>query len=522
MSRAARALWILGAMISGSVVLAGTESNLKGTILDKAGSPLPGVTLRLRNDTLAVAERGTVSNTKGEYEFRGLPPGSGYRVAASLASFATIEYTDVTLSPAATTTLDFTLRPATEAREYVRVQGKTDVVNTESVTASTSFTSEFIAELPILGRDYQDILTLAPGVTDVNHTGNPNIHGARDVDVVTLVDGMNTTDPFTGLYGQSLNIESIQEIEVITSAATAQFGRAQGGFANILTKSGGNEFKGTFKMFVRNNRLDGDGAGTDKPELVGGLSGSSDTTHLSFTDLKPFLSLSGAVVRDRLWYYVSGEFIQEETPIHALTQAFVVRTSGYRAFSKTTWQLSPSQKLALSVIADHETNENQGIDSLKDVKSGYSTTRGGPTYTLKETWVLTPSFLLDSSLGWFDNRFGLSPTLNPDTNGNGVLFVDNRPDLGGNGNGVLEPRERDPGEDWDLDGAYDVFEDSNHNGHGDPGEDLDGDGRFLIQYGCEGSHHEDVNCSGTLDREVDRNGDGLLEPQEDTGIPCKW
>ena len=109
MSRAARALWILGAMISGSVVLAGTESNLKGTILDKAGSPLPGVTLRLRNDTLAVAERGTVSNTKGEYEFRGLPPGSGYRVAASLASFATIEYTDVTLSPAATTTLDFTL-----------------------------------------------------------------------------------------------------------------------------------------------------------------------------------------------------------------------------------------------------------------------------------------------------------------------------------------------------------------------------------------------------------------------------
>jgi len=49
--------------------------------------------------------------------------------------------------------------------------------------------------LPVLGRDYQDILTLAPGVTDVNNTGNPNIHGARDTDVVTLVDGVNTTDP---------------------------------------------------------------------------------------------------------------------------------------------------------------------------------------------------------------------------------------------------------------------------------------------------------------------------------------
>src|SRR5206468_8301548 len=131
--------------------------------------------------------------------------------------------------------------------ETVKVRGEADVVRTESATTSTTITSEFLAGLPVLGRDYQDILTLAPGVTDVNNTGNPNIHGARDTDVVTLVDGVNTTDPFTGYYGQRLNIESIQEIEVITSGATVEFGRAQGGFANIITKSGGNEFQGTFK-----------------------------------------------------------------------------------------------------------------------------------------------------------------------------------------------------------------------------------------------------------------------------------
>src|SRR2546428_806534 len=179
-----------------------------------------------------------------------------------------------------------------------------------------------VGGLPVLGRDYQDILSLAPGVTDVNGTGNPNIHGARDTGVLTLVDGVNTTDPLTGYYGQYLNIESIEEIEVITSGATAEYSRAQGGFANIITKSGGNEFEGAFKMFVRSARVDGAGAGIDPPELRGGLGERAGFRDLRFTDLYPFLSVSGAMVKDRLWYYLANEYIQVEKTGNAVTQAF--------------------------------------------------------------------------------------------------------------------------------------------------------------------------------------------------------
>src|SRR6185369_10690464 len=154
-----------------------------------------------------------------------------------------------------------TLREA--VTERIKVEGKSDVVDTEKGGTTTHITSEFISGLPVLGTDYQDVLTLAPGVTDVNNTGNPNIHGARDTDVVTLVDGVSTTDPFDGHFGQNLNTESIEEIEVITSGAGAQFSRAQGGFVNIVTKSGGNEFKGTFTFAMRTYRMDGDGAGID-------------------------------------------------------------------------------------------------------------------------------------------------------------------------------------------------------------------------------------------------------------------
>src|SRR2546426_10310133 len=82
--------------------------------------------------------------------------------------------------------------------------------------------SEFIDALPILGRDYQDVLTLAPGVSDVDGDGNPTIHGSRDTDVITLVDGVSTNDPLTGKRGQEINIDSIQEIEVKTAGATAE------------------------------------------------------------------------------------------------------------------------------------------------------------------------------------------------------------------------------------------------------------------------------------------------------------
>jgi TonB-dependent receptor-like protein len=175
----------------------------------------------------------------------------------------------------------------------------------------------------------------------VNETGNPNIHGARDSSVVTLVDGVSTTDPFTGYYGQQLNIESIQEIQVITSGASAEYSRAQGGFANIVTKSGGNDFGGTFKLLVRSSRLDGDGAGIDPPDVRGGVGESADFRNLEFKDLYPFLSVAGPILRDRLWYYVTGEYTLLETPQNVLTQAFVTRTRGYRVFGKGSWQISP-------------------------------------------------------------------------------------------------------------------------------------------------------------------------------------
>ncbi|HEV8337804.1 MAG TPA: TonB-dependent receptor [Candidatus Polarisedimenticolia bacterium] len=513
---------ILLVCLGGSSILSGlraaTTCEIRGTVVDGDSRPLPGVVLVLRNDTLASPERGTVTDAGGKFRFALLTPGPGYRLRASLAGFSTIEFRDIELSAGEVHAADIVLRPEAELRETIRVQAQGDVVDTERPTTSTVFSSELIAGLPVLGRDYQDILSLAPGVTDVNDTGNPNIHGARDTDMVTLVDGVSTTDPFTGYYGQQLNIESIQEIEIITSGASAEFSRAQGGFANVVTKSGGNEFQATFKMFVRSHRLDGDGAGIDPPDVQGGIGEAKGFRDLRFTDLYPFLSLSGAIRKDRLWYYLASEYIQQENPVNAVTQAFVIPTRGYRQFVKATAQLAASHKLVFSLSLDHTRDDNLGIDSLVNTESGYSFERGGPTYTLKGESIFGPQTLLESTVSWFDNRFARTPTLDPDTNRNGILYVDQFPELGGNQNGLLEVSELDSGEDYDRDAAYDLWEDFNHDTLLEREEDLDGDGRLTDAVACEGKSHEDVNCNGRIDRETDANLNGKADPEEDTGL----
>src|SRR6266581_8656807 len=397
-----------------------------------------------------------------------------------------------------------------ELAERVRVTAQGEVVNAETTTTSTVFNSEFIEALPILGRNYQDVLTLAPGVSDVDGDGNPTIHGSRDTDVITLVDGVSTNDPLTGKRGQEINIESISEVEIKTAGATAEYGRGQGGFVTLVTKSGGNEFEGKFSFYWRGKTFDGDGAGIDDPKLHGGL-GELGLRDLKFNDFTPFLSLGGPIKKDKAWYYFTAEYIRLEEPVNALTQAFVRPTTEKRVFGKLSWDMSTNHKLQFTATWDPQEYGNLGVDSFTAVESGYTEKRGGLNLTLKETAVFNPNVFLETTVQHFATQPQTIPTLGADTNHNGILFIDR------NHNGFIDATERDPGEDYDRDGAFDIFEDLNHDRHLGPGEDRDLDGRLTAAgAGCEGVHREDVDCDGHVDLIwEDDNNNHQLDPGED-------
>jgi hypothetical protein len=339
------------------------------------GAPLAGVTIAISSSSQGIKERATVTDSIGNFNVPFLPPAGDYEVRASFPDLATVVYTGVVVAPARTVSLRIMMQAETALQEKIEVRARPDVIDLDNTTTETRFSSEFIDALPVLGRNYQDVLKLAPGVSDVDGDGNPNIHGARDTDVGTLVDGISTTDPLTGKVGAQLNIESIQEIEVKTTGATAEFGRAQGGFANIITKSGGNEFEGTFKAFWRGSALDGDGAGSADPLLHGGL-GDNGLRDLTFNDFMPFLSLSGPIVRDRAWFFLALEYIQIEKPVNALSTSFVTGVREHRDFAKVTWQAGVNHRIILSANYDPQQLLNEGLNS-----------RVSPT--LSQTWAWT-------------------------------------------------------------------------------------------------------------------------------------
>ena len=472
---------------------------LHGRVFSEKGEPLPGVVILVESGRLGVAGRGTVTGRTGAFQLAGLPPARDYRIRASLPGSATVTMSDVAVSAGEISTIQITLLPETSVREHVEVRATPGVVDLAQTTTQTSISAEFIDALPLFGRNYQEVLVLAPGVSDVDGDGNPNIHGARDTDMITLVDGVSTTDPLTGKAGAQMNLESIQEIEIKTSGATAEFGRAQGGFANIITKSGGNEFEGAFKMFWRGSRLDGDGAGLDDPRLHAGI-GEIGLRDLEFNDYLPFLSVGGPLVKDRAWFFVTSEYIQKQDPVNALSSTFVREMREVRVFAKLTWQATPAQRLALSLNYDPQEFKNEGLNGFTRQETGFSTKAGGTVLTLKATSILNPLVALESSLSSFDGRPALVPNLGRDTNGNGVLYDDR------NDNGFGDADERDPGDDLDQDGAWDVFEDFNHNRRLDPGEDRDGDGRLTGDLACEGDLREDSDCDGHLDNVAEVTG----------------
>ncbi|HET8946286.1 MAG TPA: carboxypeptidase regulatory-like domain-containing protein, partial [Candidatus Polarisedimenticolia bacterium] len=554
MNRVGRALLAIGICCSGlGTALAQNTGGIRGRVVDAAGQPLAGASLSVSSRILQVDEPIGRSDAQGRFQAIALDPASDYLVKASLAGYASIAAPDVVVRAGQMTSITIALPPESSVREHVKVTGTASPVDLEERGLTTHLSSEFIDNLPILGRNYQEVLTLSPGVSDVDGDGNPNIHGARDTDVGTFVDGVNTTDPLTGKVGAQLNIESIQEIEVKTAGASAEFGRAQGGFANILTKSGGNQFEGAFKFFWRGSALDGDGAGQDSSQLHGGI-GENGLRDLTFNDYLPFLSLSGPIVKDKAWYFATFEYIQKEEPVNAVTQAFVTGLNEQRAFVKGSWQASQNSRVVLTLNYDPQEFTNQGLNSLTRIESGYTLKQGGPLLTLRDTTVMGPSAALDTAVSYFDSQPGVEPNMPLDNNGDGIISYDR------NGNGFRDARERDAGEDYDGDGRFDVWEDTLvPNGQLDAAEILfcfdeeaqvfkhsppaqcvfpvlsyededggrldptfpqvlqgDGDRRLTPLGGCEGFNREDRDCDGHLDfRDEDRNHNGQLDQGED-------
>lgn len=265
---------------------------LQGTVTDTGGLVLPGVTVTAASPSLQ-GVRTTVSDANGVYVLRALPPGR-YKVTFELQGFQTVAQ-DATLELGRETAINASLSLA-GVTETVTVTAEAIASPVVSTTGGANITAAEIAALPT-GRTLQQVAQLAPGLsTNTPNAGQLTISGAFAYDNVFLVDGVDINDNLFGTANNLFIEEAIEETQVLTSGVSAEYGRFSGGVVNAVTKSGGNEFSGSFRVNLTN----------DAWQMESPFEIARNITRADKVNTVYETTFGGPILRDRVWFFLAG------------------------------------------------------------------------------------------------------------------------------------------------------------------------------------------------------------------------
>ncbi len=376
---------------AGFIAHAAGDGNISIAVLDVTGKAVSGATVVVSSPTQIGGSKSAVTDSTGRVRFLRLIPGK-FKVTLSAEGYQaqTINSVDVLVDQ--TAVVSAKLIPIGGAT--VEVLSSISAVDTTTVTAGTQLTQEELTSLP-LARNQLGTINLAPGVVSIG--GNPSLaaglnrdnfgnQGARNN--TYLIDGIDVTSPEAGTYRTSIAPELVSTQDVKTGAITAEYSARAGLFSQVTTISGSNEFHGGLVEYHRSSDW-WSAVGRFRPYIL--PSQVNDTT----------LFLSGPIIKDKLWFVVSGQKVKEDgtitvNPGATLTPGETRATTlndEQRYFFKLTWAIAQGH----SVFASFSRNPGS-FDNLSNpnvvTSQAAKTIRGGNNYNLSYTWQ-TPSFILD-------------------------------------------------------------------------------------------------------------------------------
>jgi hypothetical protein len=256
------------------------DGTVSGIVLDPSGRALTAADVLIVNDATGVKYSGR-TNGDGIYAIPNLPPGP-YRIQVSKIGFKTLIKPDVVLNVQSALDINFTL-PIGAVSETLTVEGGASLVNTESAVVSTVVDRNFVANLPLNGRSFQDLILLTPGIVTNSpqssalndSSGQFSVNGQRTESNYFSVDGVSAN--FGGTIGQPgvtgntgslpastvlgttqglVSVDALEEFRVQSSSYSAEYGRNPGGQFDFVTRSGTNRWRGDIFDYLRNDLFD--------------------------------------------------------------------------------------------------------------------------------------------------------------------------------------------------------------------------------------------------------------------------
>ncbi|HEX6314224.1 MAG TPA: TonB-dependent receptor, partial [Gemmatimonadaceae bacterium] len=293
------ALLLLLVLLAPGAAAQTTTSTIEGTVTDATGAVVSGAEVKVSGTTLAF-ERTATTGANGFYRVTALPAGN-YTLAISAKGFGT-RTADLELTLNRVVVFDVTLQ--IEGVEAV-VEVSSPLVDVATSATGATITPRQITELPVNGRNYLDLLQLVPGVA-INRHVDPNsdsanpVLGERSGNNNFLIDGQPNKDTVNGGPAQQFNQETIAEFQVLTNGYKAEFGQASGAIVNVITKSGGNEYRGVGSLFFRDDALDS----TNSLE-------EGNTEPLPLRRYDSSATGGGPIVKDKFFFFGSAEHLNE-------------------------------------------------------------------------------------------------------------------------------------------------------------------------------------------------------------------
>ncbi len=267
-------------------------ATVTGEVKDGSGAVVPQATITITNTGTNISIR-SETNELGSYTVPNLRPGA-YSITVEKTGFNKTVRSGLVLQVNQVVRIDLALLPG-GVNEVIEVAGGATLLETETSSRGALIDQKKIVDLPLNGRDYNQLALLSPGVlagtprlASINFKGAINVNGNRVFMNVFLLDGVDNISYSNSFRGDNVqvvqpSIEALQEFKIQTNAYSAEFGRSAGAVVNAAIKSGTNAFHGSAYEFLRNDALDANNffanfTGQEKPvrqrnQLGGALGG---------------------------------------------------------------------------------------------------------------------------------------------------------------------------------------------------------------------------------------------------------
>ena len=262
---------------------------------DENGGSLAGVTVIVTSPALGQSQT-AITDEKGFYKVSDLPPGL-FLVTFYYLDY-TLEHPDVTVGIEKATPVFQTIDTQVAAKkgETIKIDAKAPTIDPTSTSQGITLDKNYIKNIPIPGRSFESALGAAAG--SQGDALGVSFSGSSSLENQYFVDGVNTTNMTFGTVGSPVVNDFIEEIEVITGGYNAEYGRATGGIANVVTKSGSNEFKGSVFAYWQPGQL----TAAAKATPVNSSSVDIVSNQAYIADFG--FDLGGPIIKDKLWFFV--------------------------------------------------------------------------------------------------------------------------------------------------------------------------------------------------------------------------